>query len=68
MNFEQIPVPEKEQDGEKKYRISWKSKETGATGHGEYLDKEEAESWLENANKENPEIEHWLEPETEKEK
>lgn len=51
---------------QKKYRIMWKSRLTGTTGNGEYVDEEIARAWLEKANKEHPEIEHWLEPEDEK--
>ena len=44
-----------------KCRIAWKSKITGATGNGEFMNKATAEAWLEKANKEHPDLEHWLE-------
>jgi hypothetical protein len=47
----------------KRYRVAWKSKLTGATGHGECLSERDAKAWMEKANRENAELEHWLEPE-----
>lgn len=45
-----------------KYRIGWKVLETGVIGHGQPLSKENAELWVEFANKANKgEIYHWLE-------
>ena len=45
------------------YRIVWKSKLTGATGHREYLSQATAEAWLEYAEAEWGDIiDHWLEP------
>lgn len=70
MNFDSFPkpeieTPEKKPDEPKRSRIAWKSKLTGATGHGEYLENETVEAWLEKAQKENPDLEHWLESEDE---
>lgn len=43
-------------------RIAWKSKLTGATGHGEYLSPITAQAWLEYAEAEWGDIiEHWIE-------
>lgn len=50
---------------QEKVRIEWKNKTTGFTGHGEYMDKETAKAWLDKANKERPDLEHWLKPEDE---
>ena len=61
-NLAEKPAESQEQE---KVRIAWKSKETGATGHGEYIDKKDADAWLEKVNKEHPELEHWLESEDE---
>jgi len=64
MSIEGIPVvPEKQE--ELKYRVAWKSKLTGATGHGEYMDKGKAQVWLESVKKSTPDLVHWLEPEGE---
>ncbi len=42
-------------------RISWRSKLTGHTGHGEYMDPELAKAWLEHAEAEwGHIIDHWL--------
>lgn len=43
-------------------RISWRSKHTGATGHGEWLSEDVAKLWLNEAiAKHGQDIEHWLE-------
>ena len=62
MNFEKNETSLEVQEQEK-FRIAWKNKDTGATGHGEYVNKEIADAWLEKENKKHPELEHWLEPE-----
>jgi alpha/beta superfamily hydrolase len=64
MGFEKINITPESQE-QQKVRIAWKSKATGAEGHGEYMDMKTAEAWLEKANKEYPELEHWLESEDE---
>lgn len=46
------------------YRIAWRSRLTGATGQGEFLDKRIAEAFLSEARREWGHIvDHWLEPE-----
>jgi len=47
----------------KKFRIAWRSKLTGYTGHGEYcLTEQGAMDWLRYSNRNFPEIFHWIEP------
>lgn len=44
------------------YRVAWKNKDTGASGHGEAVyTMKEAEQNVETANREWPEIKHWIE-------
>lgn len=46
-----------------KYRVCWRNKLTGATGHGQWVVKELAEVWLkeENTHDSNHNFEYWLE-------
>lgn len=45
-----------------KYRVVWRSKKTGATGHGDPLDDREAvERIIMVLNRKYPEINHWVE-------
>lgn len=74
MNFDSFPTPEtktpeKNQDEPKRSRIAWRSKLTGATGHGEFIPEgekiggETIEEHLKGATERNPDLEHWLESE-----
>ncbi len=64
MNIPKTP----ENQEQKKYRIAWKNKITGVTGHGkEYISKKDADAWLERKKIENPDSDHWLEPKKEEE-
>ncbi len=46
-----------------KYRICWKSKQTGSTGQGEpvFSSREIAQTTADEFNKEYPDLEHWVE-------
>lgn len=50
-----------------RYRVAWRIKATGATANGEYVEKKDADAWLEKQTREHPEMEHWLEPEEKQE-
>ena len=45
-----------------KYRVAWKTKDEGHTGHGEPLDSEaEAQKWVEYWNEHAPYARYWVE-------
>lgn len=46
---------------EKLYRVAWRVRANGYSGHGKPMAKEEAEAWAERANKRNRHIYHWVE-------
>lgn len=46
------------------FRIAWKSKITGATGHGNWFPKDQLtilNAWIEKMEEEYPELDHWVE-------
>jgi hypothetical protein len=42
-------------------RLCWAIKGTRTEGHGKWLDRPVVEAWVEHANKEWPDILHWIE-------
>lgn len=42
-------------------RVAWKSKITGASGHGSWILAELAAEWVKHENKATPTIDHWVE-------
>jgi hypothetical protein len=44
------------------YRIFWKHKMTGKTGHGEPMSLELATSWIQQLNNDYQDILHWITP------
>lgn len=47
------------------YRISWRVRKSGYSGHGDYcLDEKCAMDWIVELNKLYPEINHWMEIES----
>jgi hypothetical protein len=63
MNFENRGEGAPKSPEQKKYKLCWRNKTTGATGHGEYMNKKEAESNVNRENSKYSHIEHWLESE-----
>ena len=67
MSFEEMPTnsapnPLPNDERPKKWRVAWRMKETGVTGHGKGSeDKETIEAWVKSMNEEHPDMEHWLE-------
>ena len=44
------------------YRIFWRHKTTGNTGHGEPIALNSAKAWIQRLNSEYQDILHWIEP------
>lgn len=44
------------------WRVAWRSRVTGTTGHGEPMTLDRAELWAAHGNEHYPEIEHTVEP------
>ena len=56
------PVPAQPTRKSESCRVAWRSKTTGATGHGQFLPRKTAEAWLEYAKgKYSNNLERWLE-------
>lgn len=45
----------------KKFRLYWKNRKTGKTGHGTAEGEEIAQAWVERMDEKYPDLEHWYE-------